>query len=134
MPHASPREGGRQLVGPWAPPGGVESLPRPAHLTRQLSPGLEERLAMNVVPRTIASDLQPPHRGADGPPRHDDGALLDAYSRAVIEAVERVGPAVVNIEVHGVEREGPPGPRGRSEGGAGSGFLFTPDGFILTNS
>ena len=62
----------------------------------------------------------------------EDGALLDAYSRAVMRAVERAGPTVVNIEVHGVERETRRGPR--SEDGSGSGFLFTPDGLILTNS
>jgi S1-C subfamily serine protease len=60
--------------------------------------------------------------------------LLDAYSNAVMHAVERAGPSVVNIEVHGLER--PAGPRRapRPEGGSGSGFLFTPDGLILTNS
>jgi S1-C subfamily serine protease len=52
-------------------------------------------------------------------PQPDDGALLDAYSSAVIHAVETVGPAVVKIDA------------GRS---AGSGVLFTPDGLILTNS
>jgi S1-C subfamily serine protease len=70
---------------------------------------------------------------ADAP---DDAALLDAYSRAVTQAVEQVSPSVVNIEVQQQppQRAAPtPGlpPRFR---GTGSGFLFTPDGLILTNS
>jgi S1-C subfamily serine protease len=51
--------------------------------------------------------------------RFDDSELLDAYSRAVIRAVETVGPAVVKIDV---------------ERGGGSGVVFTPDGLVLTNS
>ena len=52
-------------------------------------------------------------------PQPDDAVLLDAYSSAVIQAVEAVGPAVVKID---------------AAKGGGSGVLFTPDGLILTNS
>lgn len=52
---------------------------------------------------------------------------LDAYSAAVVGAVERVGPAVVSVYVGG-ERDAE-----RSRGGAGSGVVVTPDGYLLTN-
>ena len=52
-------------------------------------------------------------------PRTNDDELLDAYSQAVIGAVETVGPAVVNVH--------------RGDAGAGSGVIFTPDGLVLTN-
>ena len=63
----------------------------------------------------------------------NDAALLDAYSRAVIDAVDRVGPAVVKVDVRRSNADGPRR-RGQGGGGAGSGFVFTPDGLILTNS
>src|SRR5229473_2028717 len=58
--------------------------------------------------------------------RLDDGALLDAYSRAVTEVVDRLGPTVVRVDVW---------KRGKSDrAGSGSGVIVAPDGFVLTNS
>ncbi len=61
-----------------------------------------------------------------------EAEALDAYSRTVMNAAQTVGPAVVNIEVRAAAREGD----GKAEhrGGSGSGLIFAPDGFILTNS
>jgi len=64
-----------------------------------------------------------------------DEQVLDAYSRAVTDVVARVGPAVVNIDVQQhVMQPTRHGPVPRAARGNGSGFVFTPDGFILTNS
>ncbi len=55
---------------------------------------------------------------------HDDANLLDAYSQAVVNVVESVSPAVIGIS----------GMSDEARGGAGSGFLITPDGYAVTNS
>jgi S1-C subfamily serine protease len=65
--------------------------------------------------------------GEEMPGDEEDSQLLDAYSGAVIGALERVAPAVTFIEVHTSQG-------GRARQGTGSGFLFTPDGYLLTNS
>ena len=57
-----------------------------------------------------------------------DQVLFDAYSNAVIDVTERVGPAVVRVETGGFESNG------RGRGGLGSGIVISPDGLVLTNS
>jgi S1-C subfamily serine protease len=71
----------------------------------------------------------------------NDAGLLDAYSTAVIGAVERVGPSVAHLEVWApaAAHQRRSRRRGTDDGdaapaGSGSGFVFTPDGFLLTNS
>jgi len=75
--------------------------------------------------RRIANDTGPGRPAAVGGGRGRDEHLLDAYSAAVVGAVEAVAPAVVHIEV-----EDP----GRAQGGSGSGVVVAPDGLILTNA
>ncbi|MGO9742078.1 MAG: S1C family serine protease [Roseiarcus sp.] len=62
--------------------------------------------------------------GPGAAPSADEGQMLDAYSRAVSEVVERVGPSVVRIDVTGAG----------GRGGSGSGVIVSPDGLALTNS
>jgi S1-C subfamily serine protease len=57
-----------------------------------------------------------------------DSFLLDAYSQTVSAIVERVGPSVAAVRIAGSAGGG------EGEGGNGSGFVFTSDGYLLTNS
>jgi len=73
----------------------------------------------------VAPDPEADVSPATPPSPRNDAVLLDAYSRAVVDVVERAGPAVIAIEIGGA--------RG-GQGGAGSGFVVTPDGYVMTNS
>ena len=79
----------------------------------------------------LLSEPEPPN-GSGFTGRNDltrDYSLLDEYSGTVVGAVDRVAPAVANIEIQQRSKNHP-----RHIGGNGSGFVITPDGFILTNS
>ena len=92
---------------------------------------------MQPVLRLVSSN-DPERSGIESPASDPltDAQVLDAYSQAVVRVAERVSPAVVNIEVqsrqgrasHSDSRLAP------DVRGNGSGFLLTPDGFIVTNS
>ncbi|MFO1094308.1 MAG: trypsin-like peptidase domain-containing protein [Planctomycetaceae bacterium] len=74
----------------------------------------------------LAGDAGQSTGGAQNPsrPPPDETDVLDAYSRAVISVVEAASPAVVSVF----------NAPGDQRGGAGSGFLITPDGYAVTNS
>jgi S1-C subfamily serine protease len=82
---------------------------------------------LDFAPTYIADDAAETHGGDDPTAGSNDALLLDAYSRAVVEVVEAIGPAVVRVAV------APDAARQR-HGGTGSGVIVAPDGLVLTNS
>jgi S1-C subfamily serine protease len=83
----------------------------------------DQDLSGRDLPGSNAPDLS----AQTPPPAVSDHALLDAYSNAVIDVTERVGPAVVRVETRASADT-------RGRGGIGSGIVISPDGLVLTNS
>ena len=82
-----------------------------------------------MISHELAAAAAIPEKAPERPPEE----ALDAYSRAVMGAVDIAAPSVVAIEVEQMVRHRGGGQE-RRPGGSGSGFVFTPDGFIFTNS
>ena len=93
---------------------------------------------MRIIPLNagLGGGYPPAELPSPSPVPPEDQALLDAYSRAVIDVVDRVGPAVVGLAIYAPALPSPARGRGRngSRGGSGSGVVVAPDGLILTNS
>lgn len=79
---------------------------------------------VTIRPRFTSDDSHEPPAGGPSPGGNlpnEDAAALDAFSRVVVRVAETVTPAVVNVRSR------------KARGGSGSGVVFTPDGFLLTN-
>src|ERR1700752_1698838 len=75
----------------------------------------------------LVSDELSPSEASIPSETSDDRPLFDAYSQAVVDVVDTVGPAVVRVET-------PPDREKHKRGGTGSGVVISPDGLVLTNS
>lgn len=100
----------------------------------EFAPARPHRAAMDAHALPILDpddSLDPQPSASPADPSSDPAESLDAWSATVTAAVRRARPSVVHIEV---EFAASAASRGRTRRGSGSGFLFTPDGFLLTNS
>src|SRR5216684_7106242 len=85
--------------------------------------------------RLIENENNPIEQTQPASALNRDAEVLDAYSRAVVGAAEKVSPSVVNIEIkRHIPRRARSSAAPHEVHGSGSGFIFTPDGFVLTNS
>jgi len=82
--------------------------------------------------RTVPGDLDASYSSSSTAGPMNETALLDAYSNAVVTAAEKLSPSVVKIDVIQIARARSGQEKERRSGG--SGFVFTPDGLVLTNS
>jgi S1-C subfamily serine protease len=83
---------------------------------------------MGAIPAFVLDPIASERQQGRDP--EGEAPLLDAYSNAVVAAVDHVGPSVVHVDVRGNSER----PRDEEQRGSGSGFVFSPDGLILTNS
>src|SRR4051794_40806173 len=75
----------------------------------------------HFISNGFENDPVPPLPPVNPGPPAEDAEALDAFSRVVVRVADAIQPAVVNLRAGG------------RRGGSGSGVLFTPDGFLLTN-
>ena len=93
-------------------------------------------MTVPALKKILDNDFAPQPTPANPAISDRDNSLLDAYSKAVVEAAEKISPSVVFIEATKTfpQSRGAASREQREAHGSGSGFVFTPDGFILTNS
>jgi len=91
-----------------------------------MAPFVRSASSLRAVP--VVNESDEPGSAKPAKPRSSDAPLLDAYSAAVSAVVADVAPAVAHVRVERELRN-----RGTREG-AGSGFIITPDGYLVTNS
>ena len=93
-------------------------------------------MTVPALKKILDNDFAPQPTPANPAISDRDNSLLDAYSKAVVEAAEKISPSVVFIKATKMlpQSRGAASREQREARGSGSGFVFTPDGFILTNS